>query len=356
MAINDVTASNLLYPDAIAGAIHSAASATGVDFSFLFQQAKVESGLNAQAKAGTSSATGLFQFTRDTWLKVVEQHGDSMGLSSEAASLRGGAASASDRQRILDMRSNPEVSARMAAHYAIDNARALQAQGHTVSGPTDLYLAHFLGSGGASKFLAGMKENPNAPAASILPSAAGANKAIFYKNGVPASFNDIYQRFAKRFDTSAPVSTNATQIAARALAETATPERVTTVNALVSRLKVTDTLSAKHAKLGDQLAASGGIASQKEAIVAARAQTTAAPQAMRTKFLHNAQPAPTPLAPLQAQAAPVDTQTTPIRVDSLAKFLDSASKWSADPEKMHDEIKKGVVTRDAFQGAETRSL
>ena len=354
MAISDVTASSAVYPDTIAGAIHSAAAATGVDFSFLFQQAKVESGLNAQAKAGTSSASGLFQFTRDTWLKVVEQHGDSMGLSNEAASLRGGAASASDRQRILDMRNNPEVSARMAAHYAIDNAKALQAQGHPVSGPTDLYLAHFLGSGGASKFLQGMKQNPNAPAAAILPSAAGANKAIFYKDGVPATFADIYQRFAKRFEGSAPASKNATQIAALALAETATPERVTTVNALVSRLKVSETLSGKQTKMAEPLTTSGGVARQKEAVMAARTQANTAAAPLRAKLSHTTT-APAPqLPPAQTAATPVEAP--PLKVDSLAKFLDSASKWSADPEKMHDEAKKGVVTRDASEGIETRSL
>ena len=128
MAIGDVSASSGNFLDPISGAIKAAATATGVDFTYLFQQAKVESGLNANAKAGTSSATGLFQFTKDTWFKVVEQHGDAMGLSGEASSLRNGAASAADRQKILDMRNNPAISAQLAAHYAIDNAKALQAQ------------------------------------------------------------------------------------------------------------------------------------------------------------------------------------------------------------------------------------
>ena len=346
MAVGDITAANSSLLDPISGAIKTAAAATGVDFTFLFQQAKVESGLNAQAKAGTSSASGLFQFTKDTWLKVVEQHGGDMGLSSEASALRNGLASATDRQKILDLRNNPEISARLAAHYAIDNAKALQAQGHTVTGPTDLYLAHFLGSGGAAKFLAGMQENPNAPAAAILPSAANANKSIFYKDGAPASFNDIYQRFAKRFDGGAPVSKQSVQLAANALAENVSPKRVAVVDSLVQRLKAPDTLLAVRPKVAEQTAA----------LTTPSADGTIATVA-RPKFSSKAPVMPaTPrsgTASAQAAAAsapPPNAGDAPISVDSLAKFLDSASKWSADPGKMNEQAQKGLTSRDASDG------
>jgi len=345
MAVNDVVSSSTLAADPIFGAIKSAASATGVDFSFLFQQAKIESGLNTQAKAGTSSATGLFQFTRDTWLKVVEQHGDSMGLSSEASALKSGAANATDRQRILDMRTNPEISARLAAHYAVDNAKALQAQGHPVTGPTDLYLAHFLGSGGASKFLEGMKSNPNAPAADILPAAANANKSIFYKGGAPASFSDIYQRFAQRFDSATPASRKSVQVAALALTEGVTPERATTVNALVQRLKAPETLANALAKTPVQPTAQMITTPQKQVVVATRTPST--PKAPAMPASNAALPSPTPTAP---------EDTAPLSVDSLAKFLDSASKWSADPQKMQEQAQKGVDSRDASEGLQSHAI
>jgi hypothetical protein len=345
MAIGDVSASSGNFLDPISGAIKAAATATGVDFTYLFQQAKVESGLNANAKAGTSSATGLFQFTKDTWFKVVEQHGDAMGLSGEASSLRNGAASAADRQKILDMRNNPAISAQLAAHYAIDNAKALQAQGHQVTGPTDLYLAHFLGSGGASKFLAGMKENPNAPAASVLPSAANANKAIFYKNGAPASFADIYQRFAKRFDGDATPSKNSVQLASLALKEITTPERATTVDALVKRLKAPEALNVIKPKPSEPLAF-GTItpqAANANVLQPTFRQKPSVTKAPQSPIAH--------LTPLTAQAAPepaADVST--LKVDTLAKFLDSASKWSAEPGTLENQSTKGVVARDASDG------
>ena len=42
--------------------IARASTATGVDFDYLLAQAKIESGLDADAKARTSSASGLYQF------------------------------------------------------------------------------------------------------------------------------------------------------------------------------------------------------------------------------------------------------------------------------------------------------
>ena len=60
-------------------------------------------------------------------------------------------------------------------------------------------------------------------------------------------------------------------------------------------------------------------------------------------------------APASATAAPSD-EASPISVDSLAKFLDSASKWSADPGKMQEQAQKGVVSRDASEGIHQHTL
>src|ERR1043166_7651829 len=68
----------------IIGAIQLASARTGVDFAYLLNKADQESGLNPAAKAGTSSATGLFQFVKDTWLHVIKEHGAKYGLAAEA--------------------------------------------------------------------------------------------------------------------------------------------------------------------------------------------------------------------------------------------------------------------------------
>ncbi|MGB9153421.1 MAG: transglycosylase SLT domain-containing protein, partial [Alphaproteobacteria bacterium] len=56
-------------------AIQNAATRTGVDFSYLLKKASQESGFDPTAKASTSSASGLFQFTKQTWLHMVKQYG-----------------------------------------------------------------------------------------------------------------------------------------------------------------------------------------------------------------------------------------------------------------------------------------
>ena len=68
-------AANRVPTNHIAGAIARAAQATGVGFDYLYTQARVESSLNPDARARTSSATGLFQFIDQTWLATVDRHG-----------------------------------------------------------------------------------------------------------------------------------------------------------------------------------------------------------------------------------------------------------------------------------------
>ncbi|WP_419807981.1 lytic transglycosylase domain-containing protein [Sphingomonas sp.] len=189
----------------VQSAIASAANRTGVDFGYLLGQAKLESGLNASARAGTSSATGLYQFLDQSWLAVVKQHGAEHGLGWAANSIhrlpngRLGVGDAGTRQAILALRKDPEVASLMAAEHASDNKDKLEASlGRDATG-TDLYMAHFLGLGGATRFLSAMQANPRATGAAMFPAAAGANHNVFYdREGQPRSLAAIYQRFTDK--------------------------------------------------------------------------------------------------------------------------------------------------------------
>ena len=187
----------------VVASIQKAAQANQVDFNYLLAQAKVESALNPQARAKTSSATGLFQFTSSTWLNVVRRHGDKVGLSAEAAELNSTKASSTSVAKVLAMRQEPAISAELAARFALDNAKSLNSAGHTAVGPTELYLAHFLGAGGANTFLNGLRDTPNQAAAAALPQAANANTSIFYDGNAPRSYREIYDRFAQKFSSVA---------------------------------------------------------------------------------------------------------------------------------------------------------
>jgi hypothetical protein len=193
----------------VQSAIASAASRTGVDFDYLLGQAKLESGLNAGARAGTSSAAGLYQFIDQSWLSVVKKHGAENGLSWAADAIRqnGGKLSVSDgatRHAILALRNDPSVASMMAAASASDHAQALHGSlGRTATG-TDLYMAHFLGLAGATRFLQTMQANPGATGASMFPAAAASNHNVFFAgDGSARSLADIYNHFADKLGGAA---------------------------------------------------------------------------------------------------------------------------------------------------------
>ena len=191
--------------DRITRAIAQSAKRTGVDFDYLMGQARIESGMNPNAKASTSSATGLYQFISQSWLAVVDQHGAQHGLDWASNAIqrdsrgRYNVADPATRRAILDLRKNPEAAAAMAGEFAADNRDYLEQRQGRQMAPVDLYLAHFLGAGGANKFLSAHASDPDAAAAPLFGKAAGANRNIFYaSNGRARSFDEIRNRFAAK--------------------------------------------------------------------------------------------------------------------------------------------------------------
>jgi len=189
--------------------------------SYLYHQARIESGFNPNAQATTSSASGLYQFTDQTWLGVMKNHGTEHGLSWAANAITRGSnghyyvADDTTRQEILALRQSPETSAAMAGEYASDNKDVLQAKLGREANSTDLYMAHFLGPAGATRFLRAKDADPEASAASVMPAAAHANRWVFYdKAGNARSLSDVYQRFAARFNQSMPASDNTPSVGA----------------------------------------------------------------------------------------------------------------------------------------------
>ncbi len=194
--------------DVLAG-IHEASRKTGVSFAFMLAKAGRESSFRSDASNGASSAQGLYQFTRQTWLEQVKLHGADHGLGDLAAAIerqpdgRYAVEDPAARHEIFSLREDPAVSSAMAAEYAADNKSLLRhSLGRRVS-DTDLYLAHFLGPGGAISFLRTMETRPDTAAAAILPQAAAANPTVFYNGaGEARSLTDIYALMQGTIDRS----------------------------------------------------------------------------------------------------------------------------------------------------------
>lgn len=196
--------------DRVRSAIAQASRRTGMDFGYLYKQAKIESGLRPDAKARTSSATGLYQFIDQSWLAALKRHGAKHGMqwaSDCISSDRRGRLCVTDpgmRSAIMSLRNEPEASALMAAETAADNRQHIErATGRTATA-TDLYMGHFLGPQGAADFLSAMAANPGQRADRVMPAAAASNRPVFYEaDGSPRSLAEVYNRFAAKMDDDA---------------------------------------------------------------------------------------------------------------------------------------------------------
>jgi transglycosylase-like protein with SLT domain len=223
----------------ITGAIRQAARAVGTSFSYLLATAKVESNFNPGAKAPTSSAQGLFQFIEQTWLQTMKEAGPQLGYGAYANAItksRSGRMEVADpamRSRILDLRRDPHANAAMAAAFTNKNAALLKSKLGRTATEGELYIAHFLGAGGASKLI-NEASTTNVPAARLFPTAAAANRSVFYdKSGRARAASEVYANLTGRYEvarlgTAAQVaSTEPVAAPVRAVAATVDPAGTT---------------------------------------------------------------------------------------------------------------------------------
>lgn len=209
----------------IAGTIKNAASATGASFEYLISAAKIESNLNPSAQASTSSARGLYQFIEQTWLGTVKEAGSAFGFGkyadaiSKSPSGRYSVSDSSTRDEILKLRDDPAANAAMAG--VLTQSNSFKLTGMIGRRPTDgeLYMAHFMGVSGASRLISSAEDNPRASGPAMFPSAAAANRSIFYnRDGSSRSVSQVYSVLTSRYDAAANSQTARTAMAAAGVA------------------------------------------------------------------------------------------------------------------------------------------
>ncbi len=188
---------------AVEAAIQRASTATGVDFGFLLGAAKRESGYNPAAKAGSSSAAGLFQFVEQTWMSTLKKHGSKYGYARYAELIQQGSDGrfrvdgTEARKAVMDLRFDPHAASLMAGELTSDHAAYLR--GRVGRDPTagELYAAHFLGPQGSAKLIEAVQTSPHAAAASLFPDAAASNRSIFYRDGRAATVGELYTNLTR---------------------------------------------------------------------------------------------------------------------------------------------------------------
>ncbi len=187
----------------IIGEITRAASVVGVDPVYLTALADKESSLSPSAKAPTSSAEGLFQFIKRTWLEVVREFGPNHGLEAEAEKIAraGGKPLVEDdasRERILDLRCDPYLSAVMAAEMLKRDVDAIETLIGRPLKASEYYLPHFFGLGDASRFMKALLASPRLIASRLFPQEAKANRTLFFasksRKAKALSIGDLHRK------------------------------------------------------------------------------------------------------------------------------------------------------------------
>ncbi len=171
-------------------AIQNASTQTGAPMATMLAIADQESGFNPNAQAGTSSASGLYQFINSTYSGMVTQYGNQYNVTPGS---------------VLDANSN----ALMGGQLIQNNVQTLQNAGVSNPTPGQIYMLNFLGNSGGTSFIQQAQSNPSAPAASLFPAAASANRSIFYNSdGTSKTMSQVYNNVTSNIDNKATAYAN----------------------------------------------------------------------------------------------------------------------------------------------------
>lgn len=153
-----------------------AASKTGPERGYFDTLKTKESGGRADARNPKSSATGLYQFTEETWNDLAQRHPE---------------------LKLTDIK-DPDQQNLAVRVLTAENINSL------VSGdiaPTDknLRVAHFLGGSGSKRFLDALGSTPGAKAKDFAsPKAVAANRDVFFhKDGRARTVKGVYSELTK---------------------------------------------------------------------------------------------------------------------------------------------------------------
>lgn len=164
------------------------ADMTGVPCDWLMAIAGIESGFRYDIKSSTSSATGWYQFINDTWDSVYKKYGPKYGCPADPSNTRA-------------VRKEPRINGLMGAEFIKANYEGLKkGLGRSNLTDTDVYMAHFLGLGGALKFF---RADPNAMAYKIFSKEYSANMPLFFVDGKPSSprtISQVYKLFQSKLE------------------------------------------------------------------------------------------------------------------------------------------------------------
>ena len=199
-------------PPVIRDAIQTAARESGVDPHLLTAIAWRESRFDPNALNRQSSAMGLLQFTSGTWLRAVRDYGSEHDVADYAAAIhtsRSGDLVMPEQVKsaILDLRSNPILSAKLAADSMKRERAVMEARLRRPVTSADLYLMHVLGPAGAMRFLEALAKQPRESSLKVASLKVMRNAGLLAQDGRPLTVANTYAAAKTMLDSQQRHST-----------------------------------------------------------------------------------------------------------------------------------------------------
>jgi hypothetical protein len=148
---------------------------------------KVESNCNENARAKTSSAAGMFQWLEKSWQQTTRLMHQGRPGCAKGCPLS------------LSLRFNAPVAAEVTA-FSLAQTKTqigglIQQAGADMT--VGLYMGHFLGIGGATKFFQAYIQDPRQSASPLFPKAAAANSPVFANRTLVGVYNYFAQKLGQ---------------------------------------------------------------------------------------------------------------------------------------------------------------
>jgi hypothetical protein len=194
-------------PDQFAAVARTPGATGGHDFAALLAQVAGESAFKTTAVNSKTGAAGPFQFVKNTWLSLLRDHGQAMGVKPALlaqikpdAHGRMTVADPHSLREMLDLRHDLSLSAKMAAKYLDDNKAHLGHILHREATEAEVQISFLLGASGAAHLINAAKTGPDTPVDQVLPKAVAANRTLFHDHqGKPLTAGEAVAHLAARY-------------------------------------------------------------------------------------------------------------------------------------------------------------
>lgn len=192
-------------PEPVSRAIRDAASKTSISWLTLKAIAAMESTFDPNARAKTSTASGLYQFIDSTWIHAVDEHASKHGYGYLAEAIgrdKKGRPVVEPRSRrqIMQLRRDPNFAAAMGAEWLKAERDFLKERLGREPKDVEMYIMHLMGRRSGARFLELLEQSPNAMPHSHFEQAVAANPELFGTGDKRRSFRGVMNHLSLKLE------------------------------------------------------------------------------------------------------------------------------------------------------------